>query len=156
MDFIKIDMSDYSNNYSVNNIYNGENSLYNRLKDNSIILFDNIEKSNKSVINIILKIIENREILDKKLNNSYIFLSATNKVIYNIGFNNITNNISYDNKEVLDNVDYVIKFNNIELDSINKYIEYNNIKDFDINMCDYKNYGFRGVKISLNNKNLIK
>ena len=156
INFIRFDMSEYTNSYSINNFYNGENSVYKRINDNSIILFDNIEKCNKNILDIILKLIEDRELLDKKLNNSFIFLSATNKILYNIGFNNLLNNIIYDNKEVLNKVDYIVKFNSIGIDSINKYIEYNNIKDFDISKCDYKNYGFRGIKISLNSKNLVK
>ena len=156
INFIPIDMQEYSNYYSINNIYNGENSLYNRLTNNSIILFDNIEKSNKNILEIILKIIDEKKIKDKDLNNCIIFLSATNKVSYNIGFNNNPNYIEYNNKKVLESVDYIIKFDNINEEIINSYIENNNIKDFDIKKCDYKTYGFRGLKISLNSKNLIK
>ena len=156
INYISIDMQEYSNYYSINNIYNGENSLYNKLTNNSIILFDNIEKCNKNILDIILKIIDENKIKDKDLSNSIIFLSATNKVSYNIGFNNNSNYIEYDNKKVLDSVDYIIRFDNINKEIINKYIENNNIKDFDISKCDYKTYGFRGLKISLNSKNLIK
>lgn len=156
MNFIHIDMSEYSNYYSVNSIYNGEESLYNKLKNNSIILFDNIEKCNINILNIIMKIIDDKKIKDKELDNSIVFLSATNKVKYNIGFNKCVDSIYYDKKEVLENVDYVIRFNDIKEEDINKYIEFNDIKNFDINLCDYKNYGFRGVKISLNSKNIMK
>ena len=156
INFISIDMQEYSNYYSINNIYNGENSLYNKLSNNSIILFDNIEKCNKNILDIILKIIDENKIKDKDLSNSIIFLSATNKVSYNIGFNNNSNYLEYDNKKVLDSVDYIIRFDNINKDIITKYIENNNIKDFDISKCDYQTYGFRGLKISLNSKNLIK
>ena len=156
MNFIHIDMSEYSNYYSVNSIYNGEESLYNKLKNNSIILFDNIEKCNINILNIIMKIIDDKKIKDKELDNSIVFLSATNKVKYNIGFNKCVDSIYYDKKEVLENVDYVIRFNDISEEDINKYIEFNDIKNFDINLCDYKNYGFRGVKISLNSKNMMK
>ena len=149
-------MSEYSNYYNINNLYNGESSLYNKLDNNSVILFDNIEKCNLSILESILKIIDERKIMDKNISNSFIFLSATSKLSYNIGFNNELNSILYDNKMVLNKVDYIIKFNEINIDSINKYIEFNNIKDFDYNLCDYKNFGFRGIKISLNSKNLIK
>ncbi len=154
--YINIDMSEYSNYYNINNLYNGESSLYNKLDNNSVILFDNIEKCNLSILESILKIIDERKIMDKNISNSFIFLSATSKLSYNIGFNNELNSILYDNKMVLNKVDYIIKFNEINIDSINKYIEFNNIKDFDYNLCDYKNFGFRGIKISLNSKNLIK
>jgi len=90
------------------------------------------------------------------LDNSIIFLSATNKVKYNIGFNRCVDSIYYDKKEVLNAVDYIIKFNDISEEVVNKYIEYNGIKNFDLRLCDYKNYGFRGVKIGLNGKNIIK
>ena len=156
INFICIDMQEYSNYYSLNNIYNGDNSLYSKLSNNSIILFDNIEKCNRNILDIILKIIDEKKIKDKDLNNCIIFLSATNKVSYNIGFTNNVDYIEYDNKKVLESVDYIIKFDNINEEIISKYIENNNIKDFDIKKCDYKTYGFRGLKISLNSKNLMK
>jgi len=155
INLISIDMLDYNNYYSINNIYCGENSLYNKLEDNSIILFDNIEKCNLSVLDKIINIINNRSIKDKKFNNSIIFINATNKLCFNIGFNSDLESVSYNNKNVLNVVDYIVKFNDIKKDSVNKYIEYNGIKDFDINKCDYVNYGFRGLKIGLNNKKYI-
>ena len=156
MNFICIDSKEFSNYYNINNIYNGENSLYNRLNNNSIILFDNIEKCNKNILDIIIDIIKEKKIKDKELNNCIIFFNATNKLIYNIGFNKKENYIEYNNENILENVDYIVKFDNINEETIKKYISKNNIKDFDINKCDYKNYGFRGLKISLNSKNLIK
>ena len=156
MNLIHIDMSEYSNYYSFNNVYNGENSLYTKLKNNSVILFDNIEKSNITILNVIMKIIDERKIKDKVIDNCIVFLSATNKVKYNIGFSRCIDSVYYDKKEILDSVDYVVKFNDICEEDVNKYIEYNGIKNFDIAMCDYRNYGFRGVKISLNSKNIIK
>ena len=156
MNFICIDMGEYTNYYSINNIYNGENSIYNKISDNSIILFDNIEKCNSNILDIILKIIDEKQIRDKDISNSIVFLSATNKIKYGIGFNKDTTKIIYDNKSVLESVDYIINYNDINIDAISKYIEYNNIKNFDFNSCDYINYGFRGVKISMKSKNLIK
>jgi len=156
MDLITIDMSDYNNYYSVNNIYNGENSLYNKLIDNSIILFDNIEKCNLIVLDKILNIINEKKIKDKSLDNSIIFLNATNKISYNIGFNTELEIVDYDNQKVLNSVDYIVRFNDINKECVNKYIEQNNIRDFDINKCDYINYGFRGIKIAINSNNYIK
>lgn len=156
MNLIHVDMSEFSNYYSFNNVYNGENSLYTKLKNNSVILFDNIEKSNITILNVIMKIIDERKIKDKVIDNCIVFLSATNKVKYNIGFSRCIDSVYYDKKEILDSVDYVVKFNDICEEDVNKYIEYNGIKNFDIAMCDYRNYGFRGVKISLNSKNIIK
>ncbi len=156
MDLVHVDMSEFSNYYSFNNVYSGENSLYSKLKNNSIIFFDNIEKCNINVLNILMKIIDEKKIKDKAIDNCIVFLSATNKVKYNIGFSRCIDSVYYDKKEILDSVDYVVKFNDICEEDVNKYIEYNGIKNFDIAMCDYKNYGFRGVKISLNSKNIIK
>ena len=156
MNLIHIDMSEYSNYYSINSFYSGENSLYSKLKNNSIILFDNIEKCNINILNMLRKIIDDKKIKDKVLNNCIIFLSATNKVKYNIGFSRCIDSIYYDKKEILDSVDYVVKFADICEEDVNEYIISNGVKNFDISMCDYKNYGFRGVKISLNSKNIIK
>lgn len=156
MNLILVDMSEYSSYYSFNNIYNGENSLYSKLKNNSVILFDNIEKCNINVINTLMKIIDERKIKDKLLDNSIVFLSATNKIKYSIGFNKCIDSMYYDKKEVLDNVDYIVKYREVTEDAINKYVKFNNIKDFDMELCDYKTFGFRGVKISLNSKNMIR
>lgn len=156
MNLISVDMSEYAGYYGYNNIYNGENSLYSKLRNNCVIFFDNIEKCNVSVINVLMKILEEKRIKDKVLDNVKVFLSATNKVKYNIGFSRCIDSIYYDKKEVLESVDYIVRFNDITEEDVNKYVEYNDIKDFDMSMCDYKNYGFRGVKISLNSKNIIK
>ncbi len=156
INFICIDMGMYNNYYSINNIYNGDNSLYSKLNNNSFILFDNIEKCDSSVIDVIIKIIDDKYIKDKKLDNSVIFLSATNNVKYGIGFSKSNYREEYSNKKVLDSVDYVINFNDINEDAISKYVEFNNIRNFDYSLCDYVNYGFRGVKISMKNKDLIK
>ena len=156
INFICVDMGMYNNYYSINNIYNGDNSLYSKLNNNSFILFDNIEKCDSSVIDVIVKIIDDKSIKDKKLDNSVIFLSATNNVRYGIGFSKSNYREEYNNKKVLDSVDYVINFNDINEDAIGKYVEFNNIRNFDYSLCDYVNYGFRGVKISMKNKDLIK
>jgi len=155
MDLINVDMLDYNNYYSINNIYSGDNSLYNKLNDNSIILFDNIEKCNVVVLDKILKVVSEKKIKDKSLDNSIIFLSATNKLSFNIGFNTELEKIDYDNKKVFNSVDYIVRFNDIKKEYVDKYIEYNSIKDFDINKCDYINYGFRGLKIAINNHNYV-
>jgi len=156
MNLISIDMLDYNNYYSINNIYNGENSLYSKLSDNSIILFDNIEKCNSIVLDKILNIISEKRIKDKILDNAIIFLNASSKLNFNIGFNPELEKIEYNNNNVFNVVDYKIRFNDINEESINKYIEYNGIKDFDINKCDYKSYGFRGLKISVHSDKYVK
>ena len=156
MNYININMTEYNSYYSINNIYSGENSVYNKLSNNSVILFDNIEKSNSDVLDVILKIIEERKIKDKYINNCIIFLSATNKIKYKLGFiNNMEKEIYSDNK-VFDIVDEVVYFNDINIDAIKKYISINNIKNFDYDNCDYINYGFRGLRISMKSKDIIK
>ena len=156
MDLISVDMSEFNNYYSINNIYSGENSLYNKLNDNSIILFDNIEKCNLVVLDKIINIINEKKIKEKVLDNSIIFLNATSKISFNIGFNSDLEKVDYDNKSVINSVDYIVRFNDINKECVNKYMEQNNIREFDINKCDYINYGFRGLKIAINNYNYIK
>ena len=108
------------------------------------------------MLNTIINIIEEKKIKEKKLDNCIIFLSATNTLKYAIGFNKNTERIVYNNKEIINSVDYIVNYNDIDENAVLKYMEFNNIKDFDYSKCDYINYGFRGVKISMKNKELIK
>lgn len=156
MNFISFDMSEYNGYYGVNNFYTGSDSLYNKVNDNSIILFDNIEKCNSSVLSNIINVISEGKIKDKDIKNSIIFLTATNNIKYNIGFSNSNKREVYNNKDIIDKVKYVINFNDINKDAIDKYLLNNKIDNFDYSMCDYENYGFRAVKISMNSKNLVR
>lgn len=156
MNFISFDMSEYNSYYGVNNFYTGSDSLYNKVNDNSIILFDNIEKCNSSVLSNIINVISEGKIRDKDIKNSIIFLTATNNIKYNIGFSNSNKREVYNNKDIIDKVKYVINFNDINKDAIDKYLLNNKIDNFDYDMCDYENYGFRAVKISMNSKNLVR
>lgn len=156
MNFISFDMSEYNGYYGVNNFYTGSDSLYNKANDNSIILFDNIEKCNSSVLSNIINVISEGKIRDKDIKNSIIFLTATNNIKYNIGFSNSNKREVYNNKDIIDKVKYVINFNDINKDAIDKYLLNNKIDNFDYDMCDYENYGFRAVKISMNSKNLVR
>lgn len=156
MNFISFDMSEYNGYYGVNNFYTGSDSLYNKVNDNSIILFDNIEKCNSSVLSNIINVISEGKVRDKDIKNSIIFLTATNNIKYNIGFSNSNKREVYNNKDIIDKVKYVINFNDINKDAIDKYLLNNKIDNFDYDMCDYENYGFRAVKISMNSKNLVR
>lgn len=156
MNFISFDMSEYNGYYGVNNFYTGSDSLYNKVNDNSIILFDNIEKCNSSVLSNIINVISEGKIRDKDIKNSIIFLTATNNIKYNIGFSNSNKREVYNDKDIIDKVKYVINFNDINKDAIDKYLLNNKIDNFDYDMCDYENYGFRAVKISMNSKNLVR
>ena len=156
MNFISFDMSEYNGYYGVNNFYTGSDSLYNKVNDNSIILFDNIEKCNSSVLSNIINVLSEGKIRDKDIKNSIIFLTATNNIKYNIGFSNSNKREVYNNKDIIDKVKYVINFNDINKDAIDKYLLNNKIDNFDYDMCDYENYGFRAVKISMNSKNLVR
>ena len=149
-------MSEYNGYYGVNNFYTGSDSLYNKVNDNSIILFDNIEKCNSSVLSNIINVISEGKVRDKDIKNSIIFLTATNNIKYNIGFSNSNKREVYNNKDIIDKVKYVINFNDINKDAIDKYLLNNKIDNFDYDMCDYENYGFRAVKISMNSKNLVR
>ena len=156
INLVNIDLGLFNSYYSINNIYNGENSIYNKINDNSIILFENVEKCDKSVLKVLLSILDEKRINDKQFNNSIIFLTATSTIKYKIGFNKGVSLETYNNKDVLEKVDKIITFNNIDINAINKYVELNNINDFNINMCDYKTFGFRSVKLAMNSKNLVK
>lgn len=147
---IKLDMSDYSSDMSINRIlgttqgyigYNDKNTVFEKVKEkpNSIILIENIKKANKKIKNILLNIIEegtitllSGEVID--LHNC-IFIFTSNITTNNkVGFNQIRNNILTKN-DLEEKVMEIIKFNDLNKNDIKKII-YKNIKEIDSNLID--------------------
>ena len=172
---IKLDMSEYSTEMSINKIlgsskgyigYDDENNTFESLKfyPNSVILFDEIDKAHPSIINLISTILSEKKIKTNKneeinFNESIIFITSSIKQKENIGFNKAIKNEEI-NKLLEDKVNYILKFNQLDENSIKKIIknklkklnqklnneEINNI----IKESNYKNQG------ALNIDNIIK
>jgi ATP-dependent Clp protease ATP-binding subunit ClpB len=98
MEFLRIDMSEYANEYSLQNFIGGSKGLVgyddggiltNAIDDrpNTLILFDEIEKAHKRVYNIFLQILDYGKLTDTKGNS----VDFTNTIIIftsNLGFGN--------------------------------------------------------------------
>lgn len=142
---IRIDMSEYRENYSISKIigsppgyvgYNDKNSILDRVKHNpySIILLDEIEKASRDVLKLFLQVLD-----DGFMTNSYgEKIDFSNTIIFmtsNLGCNsksigfidkkkqNVKNDITnYLDLEFINRIDDVIVFNSIESKDIEKII----------------------------------
>ena len=142
--FIRLDMSEYSDSTSVNKIlgsspgYVGYDDNRNfleevRNKPNSVILLDEIDKAHPSVINLFYQILEEGKIKNSKgvtvrFNNTIIIMTSNVGFEKNvIGFNKVSENIvlsslkNYFNIAFINRIDSVLIFNrlsNVEIESI--------------------------------------
>lgn len=139
--FIKLDMSEYSDSTSVNKIlgsspgYVGYDDNRNileevRSKPNSVILLDEIDKAHPSVINLFYQILEEGKIKDARgrtirFNNNVIIMTS------NVGFEK--NAIGF-NKNVDSNVYSYLKnrFNIAFVNRIDNILIFNRLKEDDI------------------------
>ena len=164
--FIRYDMSEFMESHSVSKIigsppgyvgYNVGGALTDKVQHNpfSIILFDEIEKAHKDVVNILLQIMDDGRLTNSKGDtvdfcNCVIVMTSnlgckevTTKT--NIGFNSknndnfITNAINdFFRPEFLNRLDDVIMFNKISYDVFEKILE----KEINAKLELYKDHGF--------------
>lgn len=143
--FIRLDMSEYSDSTSVNKIlgsspgYVGYDDNRNileevRNKPNSVILLDEIDKAHPSVINLFYQILEEGKIKNSKgttvrFNNVIIIMTTNIGFERNsIGFNKVSESsavISLKNNfstAFVNRIDNVLVFNRLNEDDINKII----------------------------------
>ncbi len=144
--FIRLDMSEYSDSMSVNKIigsapgYVGYDDNKNileeiRNKPNSVILLDEIDKAHPKIINLLYQILDEGEIKDAKGNtikfNNNIIIMTTN-----IGYenNNVGFNIEHENQILsslksefklafINRIDGIIDFNRLNEENIKKIIK---------------------------------
>lgn len=141
---IRLDMSEYKDPSSVSKLigsnpgYVGYDDFSNKLeeiknKPNSVILLDEIEKADISVINLFLQILDNGKISDSKGNiirfdNNIIIMTS------NIGYNSIEIGFNPDNNiksklmdflsmEFINRIDTIIEFNSFDKNSIKQIID---------------------------------
>ena len=180
---IKIDMNEYIMPESINKLigspqgyvgYN-EETLLDQVKNNpySVLILDEIEKANKSILNFFLNVLDEGYALDNKGNkirfDNVIIIMTTNAFIKSesIGFTHKRKSTNIFPKEFINRIDEIIEFNDASLDLAKELIDkiiddYNNkynkkivlsneeIKSI-IDESDYMNYGYRKL-----NKLIIK
>ncbi|MBR3117245.1 MAG: ATP-dependent Clp protease ATP-binding subunit [Bacilli bacterium] len=145
---IKIDMNEYSLKESINKLigspsgyigYDDNNNLLEQIRTNpySVLILDEIEKANPSIINFFLNILDEGYCYDNKGNkirfDNVLIIMTTN--IYSnknsIGFNSKTKNelSNYFSKEFLNRIDEIVTFNELNEVDINKII-YNELDKY--------------------------
>lgn len=183
--FIKLDMSEYSSDMSINKIigsaqgyvgYEDVNTVFEKIKDkpNSLILLDEVDKASKKVLNLFLNLLDEGYLTNSKgeklyFNNSIFLLTTNNlKSINNFGFVKEKRKIDYDtfNKEFINRIDYIFEFNNLTKENIltiinKELIKYNKkLKEEQINSIllssEYEIYGARKIKNLISKKILRK
>jgi ATP-dependent Clp protease ATP-binding subunit ClpA len=157
-----------------------EETLLDQIKNNpySVLILDEIEKCNKSILNFFLNILDEGYALDNKGNkirfDNVIIIMTTNAFVKSntIGFNNSKKESNIFPKEFINRIDEIITFNDANIDSVRILID-NIVTDYNkkynkkillsedeknniINKSDYKNYGYRKlsrlIKKALDNK----
>lgn len=171
--FVKIDMSEYVLESSINKLigvsdgYQGSDSEFIldsiRFNPRSVILVDEIEKGNRSIMNLFLNILDEGYIKDSKgeiidFSQTIIIFTSNLKCSNSVGFFEKKKNSSYFSDEFSSRLDDIIVFNDIDERIIKEYlVSLNNefLYEEVINNCDYKKYGFRAV-LKYIDKNLKK
>lgn len=175
----KLDMSEFSESHSVSKLigapsgYVGydDRCFFDNIRENpnSLLILDEIDKANVSVINLFYQILDEGIIKDsrgREINFEHTVIIMTTNVGFNnnsIGFNNKTNNELYDvfSKSFLNRIDNIYYFNELDENVINniiddnihlleqKYniiIDYNDVKGEIIDEANIYEFGCRHIK----------
>lgn len=163
MNLIRLDMSEFNLETSVNKLigvaagYVGydDNYIFKQVIENpySIILLDEIEKAHPKVINLFLQILDEGYITTShnekiRFDNTIIFMTSNAKVNSAIGFSKVISDNEFLSKEILNRIDEVINYDNINREVAKKYINLKNKKiDFEevLHLSNYEKYGFRDL-----------
>lgn len=159
--FIRLDMSEYKEEHSISKIigsppgyvgYQDDNHVLERIRNNphSVILLDEIEKANPSVIKLFLQVLDEgvmHDALGRLINfrNTIIFMTSNIGCSKkNIGFCENENN--YEMKdffsiEFLNRIDKICNFRSLSFQDIKKVVT-NKLKSFE------KEYLLKGIRIT--------
>ena len=141
---IRLDMSEFSEAHSVSRFigappgyigYSDNKTILEEIKNKpfSVLILDEIERANNSIINLLFQILDNGKIKDAKgeevcFNNIVIIMTSNigfDEV--NVGFNKNNNNISklkeYFSLPFINRIDSIISFNSLKEENIIKLIE---------------------------------
>ena len=182
---IKLDMSEYSDAMSINKIigspagyvgYSDNKNILEEIKNKpfSVLILDEIEKADKSIINLLFQILDDGVIKDSKgnvVNFKNVTIIMTSNIGYNecsVGFNKNTNKLSklkeYFDLPFINRIDNIINFDNLSYDvvkditlsKINEVKEKyknrinitlnDNVIDEIINLSNYKEFGARKIE----------
>ena len=189
---IRLDMSEYSESHTISKLigspagyvgYDDNKNIFEKVKDNpfSVIIVDELEKANISIINLFYQILDEGKLKDSKgediyFNNTIIIFTS------NVGFNN--KNIGFNNRSKVNNelkeyfsipfinrIDNVLTFDYLSYEDIKKIVEnkikvlkdkYRNKKiklniskeviEEIINLSDYKDFGARKINKIIKNQ----
>ena len=183
--YIKLDMNEYTLKESINKLigspkgYIGyeEECMLDKVKRNphTVLILDEIEKCNKSILNFFLNVLDEGYAYDNKgnkinFNNVIIIMTTNAKVKKNkLGFISSNKN-SFDDfpKEFMNRIDEIVEFNDIDERSVKKIIK-NEINNYNIknnaninltnkeiedivNLSEYSVFGARKLKRIINKK----
>lgn len=183
--YIKLDMNEYILPESINKLIGAPSAyigyekecMLDKVKRNpySVLILDEIEKCNKSILNFFLNILDEGYAYDNRgnkinFNNVIIIMTTNAKVKKNkLGFISSNKN-SFDDfpKEFLNRIDEIIEFNDIDEKSVRKIIK-NEINNYNvknntninlsskeieeiINLSEYSVFGARKLKRLINKK----
>ena len=166
---IRLDMSEFTEPHSISKLigspagyvgYDDNKNIFETIKDNpfSVLILDEIDKANRSIINLFYQILDEGYVKDAKGDTIYfnnVLIIMTSNIGYlsnNIGFNNIGNK-NTELKDIfsipfINRIDNIIYFNKLSEENIYKII---NKKILNLKK-KYKNRGYT-IKI---NSSLIK
>ena len=175
---IKLDMNEYSSRDSINKIIGTSyasfsddyKTIFEKIRNNpcSVLILDEIEKADISIIDLFLNIIEEGYSIDNKGNkirfDNIIIIMTTNTIMNKktVGFNSSLSKDTYLPKDILNRVDDVLTLNNLTSEDIdiiiNNYLKkYNKKYNCEISFseeelnkikCDsnFDMYGARKIK----------
>lgn len=165
---IRIDMSEYSSSDSINKLIGAPSGyvgyedgyVFQELRETpfSTILFDEIEKAHPKVLNLLLQILDEGFVTDRRgekiyFHHTFIFLTSNAVSRSGVGFATSFKE-NFDgifSKELLGRIDQVIEYAPISVDIANAYIE-KNLKNPDISKeellleSDIERYGLRNIR----------
>lgn len=141
---IKLEMSEYSSEISVNKLigspqgyvgYNDNNTSLEEIifKPNSIILLEEIDKAHANVINLFLNLLEEGTLKTSKgeilsFQNSIIIMTTSNLEINSVGYINNKKNLNYIehfSNEFINRINYIIEFKSLTEKDISNIIDLN-------------------------------
>ena len=188
---IRLDMSEFSEPHSVSRFigsppgyvgYNDNKTILEEIKNKpfSVLILDEIERANKSIINLLFQVLDNGKIKDAKGENIYfnnITIIMTSNIGFDevsVGFNKNSNNLSklkeYFSLPFINRIDNIICFNSLKEEDIikliktkvnkiiNKYKDRIKVKVSDnvikeiLSLVNYREFGARKIDKVIKNK----